>query len=151
MPSTERLARRFDVVGVDISAAQLGLARGNVPRATFVQADMASLELAPESVDGVVALYSISHVPRAEHGLLFRRIAGWLRPGGILVASLGSGAVPDSTDDWLGVPMFFSSHDAETNRRLLHAAGFELLVDEVVEMQEPEGPTAFLWVVAVRA
>ena len=46
--------------------------------------------------------------------------------------------------------MFFSSHDAATNRRLLAAAGFELLVDEIVETREPEGPVPFLWVLARR-
>jgi hypothetical protein len=47
--------------------------------------------------------------------------------------------------------MFFSSHDAETNRRLLAAAGFELVADEVVTMREPEGKATFLWVLARKA
>jgi hypothetical protein len=44
--------------------------------------------------------------------------------------------------------MFFSGFDADTNRRLVRDAGFELLVDDVVWMHEPEpdGDTAFLWV-----
>jgi hypothetical protein len=46
--------------------------------------------------------------------------------------------------------MFFSSHDAETNRRLLRAANFELLIDEIIETPEPEGPVPFLWVLAQR-
>ena len=45
-------------------------------------------------------------------------------------------------------PMFFSSHGAEENRRLLWAAGFALVLDEVVSMQEPEGEVSFLWVIA---
>lgn len=44
--------------------------------------------------------------------------------------------------------MFFSSHGAEENRRLLWAAGFALVLDEVVSMQEPEGEVSFLWVIA---
>jgi hypothetical protein len=51
---------------------------------------------------------------------------------------------------WLGVPMFFSSHDAEANRRLLAAANFELLVDEIIDTPEPAGPVPFLWVLAQR-
>jgi hypothetical protein len=46
--------------------------------------------------------------------------------------------------------MFFSSFDADENRRLLHLAGFQTLVDEVVTMQEPEGPATFLWVLLRR-
>ncbi|HUW78391.1 MAG TPA: hypothetical protein VMV52_06550 [Candidatus Nanopelagicaceae bacterium] len=44
--------------------------------------------------------------------------------------------------------MFFSSYDAESNRELLQAVGFELLVDEIVEMSEPEGRVAFQWILA---
>jgi hypothetical protein len=46
--------------------------------------------------------------------------------------------------------MFFSSFDALENQRLVAAAGFDLLVAEVVETIEPEGPTPFLWVLGRR-
>jgi ubiquinone/menaquinone biosynthesis C-methylase UbiE len=150
VPSTAQLAQRFEVVGVDISGAQLGLARTNVPSATFIQSDLVDLELPAASFDGVTALYSISHVPRDAHPALFCRIARWLKPGGFFLASLGAGGSPDWTGEWLGVTMFFSSHDADTNRRLLRAAGLRLVVDEVVSMQEPDGTVAFLWVLARR-
>ena len=44
--------------------------------------------------------------------------------------------------------MYFSSHDAATNRELLHHAGFTLLVDEQVTMREPDGLATFQWVLA---
>jgi hypothetical protein len=45
--------------------------------------------------------------------------------------------------------MFFSHFDADTNRALVRAAGFELLRDEVVAMlEEPHGESRFLWVLA---
>jgi hypothetical protein len=72
----------------------------------------------------------------------------WLEPDGFFLASLGSGGSPDWTGEWLGVPIFFSGYDVETNRTLLREAGFELLLDDVVEMSEPEGEGAFLWVLA---
>lgn len=53
-----------------------------------------------------------------------------------------------AVDDWLGVPMYFGSHDAPTNRRLLEKAGFVLLIDDVVTMSEPEGQATFHWVIA---
>ena len=144
VPSTQLLAERFEVVGVDISQAQLRLAKKNVPQASFIQADLAELTFPDEEFAGITAFYSISHVPREEHAELFRRTAAWLEPGGLLLATLGAGG-GDWTGEWLGVPMFFSSYDADTNRALLNAAGFELLHDEVVEMQEPEGAASFLW------
>ena len=55
-------------------------------------------------------------------------------------------------DDWKGgcarIETFFSGFDAETNRRLVRDAGFELILDELVWMQEPQGEWAFLWVLA---
>jgi len=98
----------------------------------------------------VTAFYSIAHVPRGQHGLLFRRIATWLRPGGHLLASLSCGGDDGTVDDWLGTPMFFSSHDTQTNRRLLAEAGLTIVVDEAVTMQEPEGPAIFQWVIAIK-
>jgi len=150
LPSTKVLAIRFAVTGADISERQVKAARRNVPEATFIHADFGALNFPPGSFDGVTAFYAISHVPRDEHGALFERIARWLVPGGLFLATLGSNDGPDWIGEWLGKPMFFSNYDADANRRLLTAAGFDLLVDEVVETLEPEGPTPFLWVVARR-
>ena len=38
----------------------------------------------------------------------------------------------------------------ETTRRLLSEAGFDLVLDELVPMLEPEGEVAFHWVLARR-
>jgi cyclopropane fatty-acyl-phospholipid synthase-like methyltransferase len=145
---TARLAERFDVVGVDLSEEQLRLARAEVPEATFLQRDFAELDFPAGSFDAVTAFYSVMHVPRDEHPALFGRIRGWLKPGGLFLASMSTLGGPDRTEEWLGVPMFFSGFDAETNSRLVREAGFELLNDEVVWMREPEQETAFLWVLA---
>jgi SAM-dependent methyltransferase len=151
LPATRSLAQRFRVTGVDVSARQVEAARRNVPTATFILGDVAEVAFADGSFDGVTALYSISHVPREEHAELFQRVAGWLRPDGLFLAALGATDSPDWVGDWLTAPMFFSSFDADTNRRLVIDSGFDLLVAEVVETIEPEGPVPFLWVLARRA
>ena len=145
-----RLAGRFDVTGVEISERQLRLARAAAPEASLVQADFTKLDCPAEAFDAVTALYSIVHVPRDEHPGLFSRVHGWLKPGGLFLASLSHAGGPDRFEEWLGVEMFFSGFDAETNSRLVRDAGFELLSDEVEWMREPEphGDTAFLWVLA---
>jgi SAM-dependent methyltransferase len=150
LPSTRLLAGRFEVTGVDFSGAQLDAARRNVPKASFVQDDFMDIDFPPESFDGVTAFYSIIHVPRDEQGQLFERVARWLVPGGLFLATLGASDDPDWLGDWLGQPMFFSNHDADVNRRLLAAANFDLLIDDVVVTAEPEGPAPFLWVLAKR-
>jgi SAM-dependent methyltransferase len=111
---------------------------------------MASLALPEASLDAVTAFYSLIHVPRAELPALVRRIARWLRPGGLLLATFSSGDDPGWTGEWLGRPMFFSGYDAPTNRVLLADANFEIVIDEEVVIVEPEGPARFLWVLARR-
>jgi SAM-dependent methyltransferase len=146
--STALLAERFEVTGVDVSGRQIEIARRAVPAATFIEADFTRIDVPAASLSGVTAFYALSHVPREEHAALFARIHGWLRPGGLFLATLGARDNPDWIGDWLGTRMFFSSFDADTNRRLLREAGFELLVDDVLETEEPEGTVPFLWVLA---
>jgi cyclopropane fatty-acyl-phospholipid synthase-like methyltransferase len=143
-----RLAGRFELVAVDLSEEQLRLARAEVPGATFIHGDFAELEFPAETFDAVTAFYSIMHVPREGHRALFGRIVRWLKPGGLFLASLSHVGGDDWTGEWLGVEMFFSGYDAETNRRLVREAGLELLADELVWMREPQADVAFLWVLA---
>jgi cyclopropane fatty-acyl-phospholipid synthase-like methyltransferase len=152
VPDTQLLADRFRVTGVDISGEQVQRARANVPNATFIQSDFTQLELKPNSFEAVAAFYSFNHVPRDVLGDLFARIHSRLVPGGLFLAALGTGDTESWTGDWLGTTMFFSSFPPETNRRLLVEAGFELVLDEMMTMIEPEpdGEVQWQWVLAKR-
>jgi ubiquinone/menaquinone biosynthesis C-methylase UbiE len=147
---TRRLTEHFEVLGVDVSREQLRLARTSAPEVTFVEADFSELDFAADTFDAVTAFYSIMHVPRDRHLELFGKVLRWLKPGGLFLASLSTIGGPDRKENWLGVEMFFSGFDAETNKRLVQEAGFELLVDDVIRMTEPEGETAFFWVLGRR-
>jgi SAM-dependent methyltransferase len=147
---TQQLAKRFRVTGVDISGEQIRRARENVPGAEFIHADMTEVELPPASFDAVTAFYSFNHVPRDLLAGVFERIHGWLVPGGLFLTALATGDNPGWVGEWLGVETYFSGYPPDENRRLLGEAGFHLLIDEVVAMQEPEGEVAFHWVLAER-
>lgn len=153
VPATRELARRHRVIGVDISAVQIELARHHVPEASFVHADAAELEVAPASLDAVVALYLFGHIPAREQPELIGSIGSWLRPGGFLLATVGAGAAEeDVDDDWLGTPMFFASLDSDAYVALLEQIGLQPLRDEVVVQHEPEhGAVAFRWLLAQAA
>ena len=143
-PTTARLAERFAVTGVDISAEQLRRARRLVPAARFVQADMTAFEPGEGTVDGITACYSLTHLPADHQPAMLRRIASWLRPGGAVLASLWTGG-GDWSGEWLGVPMFFSSIDPDAARDVLTEAGLAIEVDETVTIREPQGDATFLW------
>jgi SAM-dependent methyltransferase len=139
------ITTRARVVGVDISSAQLELARRNAPDTSLVRADVAEVAFEPRSFDAVVAFWSLIHVPRELHESVIARIHVWLKPGGVFAGTLGSGDNPaEHVQDFYGAPMYWSHFDAEVNRRLLRQAGFRLLeADEI----EDEGET-HLWLIA---
>jgi SAM-dependent methyltransferase len=147
--TTQALAERFKLTGVDLSTRNVELARANVPSATFLHADMTALELEPASFDAVVAFFSIIHVPRDEQPGLLAQIARWLRPGGLFVATMGAHATENGyEEDWLGAPMYWSHFDAETNRRLVEEAGLVIESATLETADEDGAPVTFLWVVA---
>ena len=149
VPVAKKLAERTSVVGVDISAAQVVLAHRKVPEASFMNADMMAVKFSPESFDGISAFFSLTHLPREEHAAMLRRIATWLRPGGVFVASMGDTVSDDEIEnDWFGAPMFFSHFDTATNSQLIRDTGLQPIHEEVVEHIEDECIIRFLWVMA---
>lgn len=139
------LSERVDVLGVDISPGQLALARQRVPGASFALGDMGTVEFAQNSFDLIVALYSIIHLPRAEHEPLFARLYGWLRPGGRLLAVLGRQDWEGREQDWLapGVEMFWSHYGADINLELAEQAGFRV-VESTIEPDPMGGAHLFV-------
>ncbi len=146
VPLTRRLAERFDVTGVDISARQLELARRQVPNATFIKADLAEIAFAPASFGTVVAFYSIIHVPREEQPPLVGRIHDWLWPGGGFLATWATGAWEGDDADWegWGAPMWWSHHGPDQSMEMLRAAG--LVIERAEEITS--GEETWLWVLA---
>jgi predicted TPR repeat methyltransferase len=150
VPATRELARRHRVTGVDISAVQVELARHHVPEASFVHGDAMELDVAPASLDAVVALFVFGHVPAEEQSGLIARIGGWLRAGGFFLGTFAAGDGGEEIDaDWLGAPMFFASLGGEAYGQLLREAGLEPVRDEVLVQHEPgHGDVSFRWTLA---
>jgi hypothetical protein len=88
-------------------------------------------------------------VPRGEQPGLLAKIARWLRPGGLVVATLGARSTERGyEEDWLGAPMYWSHFDAATNRRLVEEAGLVIESATLETADEDGAPVTFLWVVA---
>ena len=151
VPATRELAKRHEVVGVDISSSQVALARHHVPEATFVHADVMELELPPGSFDAVVSIFMFGHIPPDEQEELVERIAEWLRPGGWLFTTMGArddDAPAMVEDDWLGAPMYFAGVGREKSLGWIESAGFEVERADVVPQMEHGEEVRFLWVLA---
>jgi SAM-dependent methyltransferase len=150
-PATRMLSEQHDVLGVDLSMAQLRLARRLAPRASLVLADLTTFQLAPASVDAVVSFFSLGHLPPSAHADLVARIATWLRPGGLLVTSAPITPGDEVEDGWLGVPMYFGGIGEGAMLAAVTDAGLELESAERVGEDEGEGRVVeFLWVTATR-
>jgi cyclopropane fatty-acyl-phospholipid synthase-like methyltransferase len=127
VPVARALAAQYEVVGVDISASQLALARRQAPGVALIRADMGSLHFPPETFDAVASFYAVFHLPREEQPALFARIIDWLRSGGYLLVSLGRTDEPPYTEEFFGVEMYWSHHGTAQYRQMLLDAGFELV------------------------
>lgn len=109
----ELVARGYDVLGVDISADLLRIARRRAPQARFVEASFLDADLprcrAVTALGEVLGYALDPRVRRRRRLPLFRRVHAALEPGGVLVFDLaGPGrerTTPRRTwhegDDWL--------------------------------------------------
>jgi cyclopropane fatty-acyl-phospholipid synthase-like methyltransferase len=104
---TRHLFDKFGrVLAVDVSAeftTQLGLSAPSHVAAW--QADVATVELPPASVDRVLCYSVAQYLSEAELAGLFLRMRSWMRVGGLAVI----GDIPDVTRMW----MFFNSIERE--------------------------------------
>jgi SAM-dependent methyltransferase len=144
VPAAKLLAdRSFDVLGVDISAVQIERARQLVPGANFERADMVTWEHEPASFDAVVSLYALIHVPLEDQRDLLAKIRLWLRPGGYLLAIVGSERWT-GIEDYFGAAMFWDHADRDTYLAWLKAADLAPVWDRFV----PEGNAGHTLVLA---
>jgi cyclopropane fatty-acyl-phospholipid synthase-like methyltransferase len=115
----------YDLTGVDLSPRLLALARQAVPGGRFVQGDMRTIHL-DQQFDAIVAWDSVFHLPRRDHGPLFRRFREWLGPQRRLLLSIGGSDEAGFTSEMWGVSFFYSGHAPDRARALLAEAGFRI-------------------------
>lgn len=145
------LERRWRVTGVDFSSEMLALARRYAPGMQTVQSDMCDVDFAENSFDAIIASYSLFHVPREKHPLLFRRFVKWLRPGGQALFTYATqeytGApVFDGMKEFLGYSLFYSHDEESTLLANLEQSGLKVRSACLHEI----GGETFLWVTVQR-
>jgi len=82
----------LDASGIDLSPAMVDQARQRHPGLRFAVGSMTALdELLPSPLDGLVAWYSVIHVPPTEHPAVYAGFRRGLKPGGHLLLAFQCG------------------------------------------------------------
>jgi ubiquinone/menaquinone biosynthesis C-methylase UbiE len=140
IPISQMLSKRFNVIGVDFSEAQIELAKKNVPNAAFLCEDMTKLNFPEHTFDGITSYYAIIHIPREEHQALLANFYRMLKPGGFTLLCLGAEhLIDDIEENYLGTRMYWSHYDTETYLKILNACGFSIIWSKRVEDETCEG------------
>ncbi len=144
--------RGMHVLGTDVSPGMVEQARQLNPGIEFQQGNMSSLDVENEAWGGIVAFYSIIHIPRAEVISVLREFRRVLRPNGLLLLSFHQGQEIIHLDELWGEKValdfvffqlhekvaldfvFFQLHEMED---YLKAAGFE--IEDSIERPPYEG------------
>ncbi len=89
---------RREVVGIDVSAEMIASARSRFPGARFERASLGALPFADASFGGILAWYSLIHLPPEEIPTALRGLARVLAPGGSLLIGYFPGKEIESFD-----------------------------------------------------
>ena len=127
VPIAKSLSERFEVTGVDFSSEQISRARKNVPTATFQCCDV--LDYMPEHLfDAVTVFYVLFHLTRADQLELIRRLNTWVKPGGLVLATVTeSDQAPYTEDDFFRVTMYWTNFSRSKYEAVFQDAGFRVL------------------------
>ncbi|WP_435243271.1 class I SAM-dependent DNA methyltransferase [Streptomyces cucumeris] len=120
-----------DAFGIDLSPGMIEAARRDHPGLQFELGSMTDLDLGDGSMAGLVAWYSLIHIPDTEIGTVFKHFHRVLQPGGPLLLSFHVGDESKmKTEGYGGHPMKVQVHRRQHSQMIgwLNEAGFT--VDE---------------------
>ncbi|MFK0243166.1 class I SAM-dependent DNA methyltransferase [Amycolatopsis azurea] len=118
----------LDVAGVDLSPKMVEIARRRYPDLRFSVGSMTALDLPDGELGGLVAWWSIFHLPPEELPKVFAEFRRILAPGGRLLVGFHVGDERLSPETAYGHPVTYDAYLLEPGRiaDLLGQAGFEV-------------------------
>ncbi|WP_444949665.1 class I SAM-dependent methyltransferase [Micromonospora ureilytica] len=100
-----------DAFGIDLSPGMIDVARRDHPELSFEVGSMTDLDLADGSVAGLIAWYSLIHIPDDQIGAVFAHFRRVVRPGGPLLLGFHVGdETTVKTEGYGGHPMNVHVH-----------------------------------------
>lgn len=133
--------RQLDVeaFGIDLSPGMIEVARRDHPDLRFEVGSMTNLDLADASIAGLVAWYSLIHVPDDEIGSVLDQFHRVLRPGGPLLLTFHVGDESQlKTQGYGGHSMHLHVHRRQHSRMRawLDDAGFAVVAETTLTSAE---------------
>jgi SAM-dependent methyltransferase len=118
--------RGASVIGIDLSPDMIAVAQRLHPGLHFQQGSMLSLAAADETWGGIVAFYSIIHLPPSARPQALAEFFRVLRPGGLLLLAFHIGDECRHLDEWWNLPVALDFYylQPEEVKAQLKAAGF---------------------------
>ena len=128
-----------DAFGIDLSPEMIAIARRDHPDLRFEVGTMTDLDLADASVAGIVAFWSVIHVPDSAIPGVFDEFRRVLRPQGLLLVGFHVGDETRHTSEgYTGRPVSVDSHRRRpsTMTGWLRDAGFTIEAELVMRPDE---------------
>lgn len=129
-----------DAFGIDLSPEMISIARREYPHLRFEVGTMTGLELADASVAGIVAFWSVIHVPDDAVPGVFEEFCRVLQPRGLALIGFHVGDETHHTSEgYTGRPINVDSHHRRpgTVTGWLRDAGFSIEAEMVLGPDEP--------------
>ncbi|MGA5307217.1 class I SAM-dependent DNA methyltransferase [Micromonospora taraxaci] len=128
-----------DAFGIDLSPGMIAVARRDHPGLRFEVGSMTDLDLADGSVTGLIAWYSLIHIPDDQLGAVLAHFRRVVRPGGPLLLGFHVGdETTRKTEGYGGHPMTVDVHRRQPDQMAarLRASGFR--VESQTTLTSPE-------------
>ena len=122
------------------------------PAMRFEVGDMRTLNVDDRTIGGMVAFYSLIHIPRDDVPNVLREFARVLVPSGRMLVAVHGGSGTISRQEFLGkaVPFEATLFDRDELVSLVESVGFEVTAATVRPPYEFESQTPRLYVSATR-
>ncbi len=139
----------LSIFGIDISEKCIAVARRENPKIRFQVMDMARLDMADESIDGILAFYSIIHTPKRSVNILFREFRRVLRKDGKILIVVKKGSTEGYVDELVGFKtrLYFVNFTEEELQTYFQTSGFELISIETRQPYDFEIPVERIYAI----
>lgn len=134
------LEKGFNVEGIDLSEEMIKIAKVKVPKANFKLMDMRRISYPGNFFDGLLAAYSLIHIPTEEMIDTLRGFKKILKPNGSMMIIVQGGEPDKFVNEPLkkGEKIFINFFTKERLSKLVAQAGFEIEYQEEIPMRDSD-------------